>query len=86
MANFEQYRHHGELVWVNSELKGKHRDHCLCFSCGRFKPGVPETNCPKANLNYAVCIVGGLTLPVYECPNFYKEIANMPKVGLLHPE
>jgi hypothetical protein len=67
---FEQYEHHGVAVWVRKDLKGKHREHCLCFSCANFKPGTPEGNCPKANLNYAVCIAEGMTLPVYECPDF----------------
>jgi hypothetical protein len=70
MAKFEQYEHHGSLVWVNKELKGKHREHCLCFSCANFNPGKPETNCPIANLNYAVCLAEGMVLPVYECPKF----------------
>jgi hypothetical protein len=70
MSEFEQYEHHGILVWVRKDLRGKHRDNCLCFSCAKFNPGTPEGNCPKANLNYAVCIAEGMTLPVYECPAF----------------
>jgi len=72
-GKFVQYEHHGELVWVNEELKGKHREHCLCFSCANFHPGAPETNCPIANLNYAVCLAHGMTLPVYECPKFVEK-------------
>ena len=26
-----KYEHHGTEVSVKSELKGKHREHCLCF-------------------------------------------------------
>ncbi len=70
MNKFEQYEHHGKMVWVNKALKGKHRDHCLCFSCCKFNPGTPEGNCPLANLNYAVCIQCDMVLPVYECPSF----------------
>lgn len=72
MGKKVQYEHHGTLVWVDEELKGKHREHCLCFSCKHFKPGLPETNCPLANLNYAVCLAHDMVLPVYECP-IYQE-------------
>lgn len=65
-----QYVHHGNDVWVDIDLRGKHRDHCLCFKCELFNPGLPETNCPVANLLYAVCIAEGITAPVYECPDF----------------
>jgi len=67
---YGKYIHYGKEVSVRSDLKGKHRDYCLCFSCVNFKPGIPETNCPIANLLYAVCIEAGITAPVFECPNF----------------
>ncbi len=70
---FEKYPHHGRNVWVNPKLKGKHREHCLCFSCIKFNPGAPENNCPIANLNYAVCLAHNLVTPVYECPEFIEK-------------
>jgi hypothetical protein len=30
-----------------SELRGKHRSHCLCFICDRFNAGKPDS-CPIA--------------------------------------
>ena len=37
MSNIERYEHHGTDVAVQSELKGKHREHCLCYQdCDRF--------------------------------------------------
>lgn len=65
-----KYEHHGKEVWVDEKLRGKHREHCLCFKCEVFSPGLPEQNCPIANLNYAVCIAHNVTLPVYECPKW----------------
>ncbi|MFC1999185.1 hypothetical protein ACFLXE_00315 [Chloroflexota bacterium] len=67
---YEQYEHHKELVWVRSDLKGKHRDHCMCFDCRLFLPDDREHNCPIANVLYAVCVAFGLCTPVWECPNF----------------
>jgi hypothetical protein len=67
---FEQYEHFGKSVWVRKKLRGKHRKHCLCFSCSKFKPGMPETNCHIANLNYALCLQCNLVTPVYECIEF----------------
>lgn len=66
---YEQYDHHGFNVWVRTDLKGKHRSFCLCFSCDRFKPGTDQ-NCPIANATYQNCIRYGLTTPVFECPMF----------------
>ena len=66
----EKYLHHDNVVFVDSDLKGKHREHCLCFKCEKFNPGLPERNCPIANLIYAVCIAEGVTTPVYECPEW----------------
>ena len=70
MPDFEQYEHHGALVWVNEEMRGRHSEFCLCYSCAIFNPGAPETNCPIANLVYAACIAFDLVLPVWECPQF----------------
>jgi hypothetical protein len=74
MSDFVQYNHHGVTVWTTVELKGKHREHCLCFACAEFHPGPPEENCPIANLNYAGCLAHHVTLPVYECPLFVKAV------------
>lgn len=69
MPYFVQYRHHGNLVWVRSDLKGKHRDHCLCYSCLGFHPGEPE-NCEIAEVLHSLNVLTGLTTPVWECPLF----------------
>ena len=66
---FEQYEHHGVMVWVDSDLKGKHRDICLCFKCKKFS-FVREENCATANLLYALDVKLNLTTPVFECPEF----------------
>jgi hypothetical protein len=66
---FEQYEHHGKLVWVRSALKDKHRRYCLCYSCTKFKPN-QEDNCPLAEGNYQYCVQHDLTLPVWTCPKF----------------
>lgn len=70
----EQYEHHGKKVWAFKELRGKHRQHCLCYLCEHFKPGT-DNNCPIANLNFAVCIAHNVTLPVYECAKFTEKEA-----------
>ena len=70
MREYEKYEHHGVKVWVRKDLKGKHRQHCLCWSCMLFKPEDRENNCKLANLLYAVNVASGLTTPVFECPLF----------------
>jgi hypothetical protein len=69
MNTFELYTHHGRSVWVNKTLKGKHQEHCLCFSCGKFFPN-DNDNCRIAEMNFAMCKAFNLVTPVYECPEF----------------
>lgn len=64
------YEHHGKVVSVDASLKGKHREHCLCFKCHNFDPENREKNCPIANALYSICVLTGVTTPVYECPEF----------------
>lgn len=70
MRPVERYVHHPQYgpVTVLSEVKGKHRDHCLCYNgCVHFKPGQPN-NCHIAEAVFANCVKYGLVTPVYECP------------------
>jgi len=69
---FIQYEHHGQKVWVDSELKGTHRSHCLCFSCGWFRylvNGEPR-KCERAAELYEFCKKLNMVTPVFECPVF----------------
>ena len=70
MNEYVQYSHHGKVVWVRKDLKGTHRDACMCYDCGNFHSGLPEGNCPIANLMFAVALAEGTVAPVYECPKF----------------
>ena len=71
MPEIEQYEHHGNKVWVRSDLKGKHREHCLCFSCQKFSPNNDLTNCLKARRIFKTCVDFGLVTPVWECPDYF---------------
>jgi hypothetical protein len=64
-----KYTHHGREVFVRADLKGNHREHCLCFSCFNFKPGDSD-NCPVAQQVYKTCVDFNLVTPVWECPQF----------------
>lgn len=68
-----QYLHHGAYVSVQSDLKGKHREHCLCHKCGCFIPDNHDKNCRIANLLFELDRAFGLVTPVYECPMFIKK-------------
>ena len=70
MGKIVGYLHHGKSVYVDEELKGRHREHCLCFRCQCFKPENREENCRLAELNFANCRLNNMVLPVYECPLF----------------
>ncbi len=66
----EKYDHHGREVSVVSEMKGRHREVCLCFACERFKPGEVD-NCHAAQSLYELCVAGPITVaPVLECAEY----------------
>lgn len=52
-----------------AELRGRHRENCLCYQCDNFKPGQPD-NCEIANSNYQQALKYGIVTPVFECPKF----------------
>lgn len=64
------YIHHGNKVKVRKDLKGKHRELCLCFSCKLLNTENREKNCSIANAVYDNCVKYKLTTPVTECPSF----------------
>lgn len=80
MKTVEKYIHHGAEVFVFSELKGKHREHCLCFQCKFFKPGEPD-NCPIAQATFENCVKYNTVTPVYECPVYEPLGVNPPPTG-----
>ena len=69
-AAYEQYKHHGQNVWVRKDLRGRHREHCLCHSCKKLDMENRENTCPIAELLYRFCVLTGCTTPVFECPKF----------------
>jgi len=57
-------------VAVFADLRGKHREHCLCFAgCMFFHPG-EANNCEIAQTNFENCVRFDVVLPVYECPKY----------------
>lgn len=67
-----KYNHHGNEVFVLNGKEGKHRDHCLCWCCGKFysEPEDMHQNCPIAKLLFSICVLLKLVTPVWECPNW----------------
>ena len=65
-----RYEHHENEVAVRKNLKGKHRQYCLCFTCGNFNMKDPEKKCKIADELYQFCVKHGLTTPVWECPYY----------------
>lgn len=64
MSKYEQYEHHDKLVWVDSALKGKHRDRNLCFACSKLM------DCSTSKELYELCIKNSIVIPTAECPDF----------------
>jgi len=65
-----EYSHHGRIVKVREDLKGKHREYCLCHRCKKLNTEDRDNNCNIANTLYALDVLTGLTTPVFECPHF----------------
>ena len=76
-AKYEQYEHHGEVVTVRSDLKGKHRKVCMCYSCDKFKPEAPE-RCKIAHALYELVVKFRIVAPVWECAEFIELGAAVP--------
>jgi hypothetical protein len=74
MGKIVKYTHNGRDVFVDEALKGRHRDHCLCYQCAKFHPNDSERNCRIANALYELCVNQHLTAPVYECAIFKQKI------------
>lgn len=70
----EKYEHHGVEVSVVAAVKGQHRQHCLCYTCGRFNPESVEDKCPIAAAIYANCVEFNVVTPVYECPKYAEKL------------
>lgn len=69
MSEYTHYPHHGVMVHVRKDLKGRHREHCLCYSCEKFKPNTIE-NCVIAQDTFENCLRHDLVTPIWECPAF----------------
>ena len=68
-ANITTYAHHGAMVQVRRDLKGKHREHTLCYHCEHFKPDTLN-NCHIAQAIFDNCAKFHITTPVWDCPSF----------------
>jgi len=69
---FVKYTHHGAEVSVREDLKGTHRDVCLCYDCTKFKLSGPDgvSKCPIASRIFDTCVACQVVTPVFECPEF----------------
>ena len=70
MKTIIKYEHWGKEVSVFEHLKGKHKEHCLCWICEKFNPNDRDKNCKIASENYALCVKYNVVTPVWECPEF----------------
>jgi hypothetical protein len=67
---YTEYLHHNSLVTVRSDLKGKHREFCLCHSCAHLNLKDRNKNCEIATAFFALCVLTGCTTPIWECVRF----------------
>jgi hypothetical protein len=70
MIKIKKYEHHGKEVFVREDLKGLHREYCLCFKCKKLNMDDANKNCSIAKKVFSMCVDENLVLPVWECPEF----------------
>jgi len=81
-AKIVEYEHHGKTVKVQAKLKGKHREHCLCWQgCKKFDPS-GKNNCPRAAQLYAFCRNFNMVTPVWECAEYRDGFEDLRKIGV----
>lgn len=73
MTKIVKYSHHGVEVSVREDLKGKHKEYCLCYSCDQFEPDKGKDNCPIARIVLRVDVLFNLVTPVWECASYTPE-------------
>lgn len=79
MGKIVLYEHHGNVVSVDEEFKGRHRDACLCYRCKRFTvmnddgtfDNDREDSCQIANELFEFVKKNILVAPVFECGEFF---------------
>ena len=69
MTSVIKYEHHGKSVAVLESLRGRHKEHCLCYLCKKFHPNT-DANCATAQSLYDFDRQHGITTPVWECEHF----------------
>ena len=62
-------KHSGSPAVESHPVMQNHREVCLCYRCGEFKPG-QDDNCPIAQAMYRMCVDHDLVTPVVRCPKF----------------
>jgi len=67
----EKFFHHRD-TWGFQELRGKHREVCLCWSCKKFRPEHSD-NCFIAESVFNLNKTHGITTPVLECSVFERK-------------
>lgn len=73
---FEKYTKFNKEFHVQSDLKGKHKEHCLCYSCDLFHPEntLEFPNCYLAQGLFQYNINNTITTPVWECGDFIEKV------------
>ena len=64
-----KYDRFGHEIYGFEEMKGRNREHCMCYYCHQFHPK-EETNCPIAQGLYDYDRQHNVTTPVFECGEF----------------
>ena len=64
------FRHHQHIVTAKRELKGKYKQFCMCHECRHFHPDDRPRNCHIANQLFPIMVRTGVTIVIWECPEF----------------
>jgi hypothetical protein len=68
-----KFDHHGAIVSCREDLKGKHREYCLCFQCDKLFVDDLDKNCKIAQALFRLDILAEITTPVFYCKEFVQK-------------
>lgn len=67
---YENYERNGKKAWVRSDLKGRHKEFCMCWDCKKFTPDTEDKGCPIIKQVLDTAAHHNIVLPVWECGVF----------------
>ena len=67
---YEQIDKGDVRTWVRKDLKGRQKEHCMCWNCRKFMPETDHKGCSIIREVLKLASINNIVLPVWECAVF----------------